>query len=350
MNEERHIHETIDLYLRGELIGEDLDLFKIKLREDSSFALQVQLQKAIIEEIQVVREAELRKIFAKKNSNRKGLIIPFNRKVLSVAAVILSITAIAMVLKMYLPKMDIAGSKNEDPAVVDNSVDSSDDEESFENAEALIDSLEEVKENLIASTETEETKDTDAARPSPSSSVMSEDAESDPLTDMRKKEELLNAKDINARKDELITTRDLMVMVYTMKMVEKVPADDTTLQAVSSSSLTKKERKKLAQVADKASNADEVISAPAEPQIVQTPGSTIIIEYWRNVLNFRGYYYDGKKLKLYDVPPDARLQMVNYLGKTYLKWAGSVYLINNSSTEEKFKLVTDVKILEVVGK
>ena len=102
MTREQHTHELIDQYLSGELMGQDLDKFKIRLKDDPEFLAQVQLQKAIIQNIELHRNAELKAMLAEK-IKRKGFIIPFGTRPLAVAATLLALLAFGLVIKTMLP-------------------------------------------------------------------------------------------------------------------------------------------------------------------------------------------------------------------------------------------------------
>lgn len=55
MNNINNLEETIDLYVKGKLKGQDLDAFKQLLNSDSSMAAEVQMQQAIVEAVKQSR-------------------------------------------------------------------------------------------------------------------------------------------------------------------------------------------------------------------------------------------------------------------------------------------------------
>ncbi|MCB0735250.1 MAG: hypothetical protein H6608_05400 [Flavobacteriales bacterium] len=343
MNQDQHTYELIDLYLRGELIGEDLDLFKIKLREDEGFLRQVQLQKAIIQHVQQAREADLRTIFDKKKK-RRGAIIPFNRRVLSVAAVILSITAFGMILKMFLPadllsdqstttpQEEVLTQTEETPTVVDTMISNRPaDEEEVEDEEVTVPEIAMVEDDEV-----------------PDQSVLSTDADDD-ISRLKEEEDLLDGRNIEAKKDQLLTTRQIIPMVYSFEVkapaAASAEADVETVDETATKA-TKKEgdSKDTQKVAQANTERAEIANVP-----VQRPGTQVNVEYWRSIVNFTGYSYNGTKLKLFQVPPDARLKIVVYQNKTYLKWEGAFYQLLQTDEYETFVKVKDAEVLKVIG-
>jgi len=114
MTKEQHTHEWIDQYLNGDLAGQDLDKFKIRLKDDADFLRQVQVQKAIIQSIEFNRNAELKALLTSATSKRK-FIIPFAKRPLAIAATLLSIMAFGLVLKTVLPEQMNRLSSSEEP-------------------------------------------------------------------------------------------------------------------------------------------------------------------------------------------------------------------------------------------
>lgn len=348
MKEEQHIHELIDQYLRGELIGEELDLFRIRLRENKKFLRQVQVQKALIVEIGRMREAQLKSIFTKEKKKKRVFIIPFNRRIMSVAAVLLSITALAMVLKMYLPKTDLA---REDEDLTEKV------EEDLANASEEVPINEALPIDTVVA---------DNSNPVVDEDVMEEDSfpeiaekeeapkedialnENQNLSKLKEDEDKLKAEDIDAKKDVLLSSTRIAITSYVMK-VPAVESLDVKQVTVASENTSKRSRKK-----DKQEEADDVEDTTVDEVPVAVPtsstGRSITIQYWKSIVNFKGYNFDGNVLMLYSVPDKTPVQVATYNNKTYAKWGGSVYVIMANGKYQPFSKVTDAEVLKVIGK
>ena len=67
MANEYILQDWIDRYIKGELVGEALDKFKNRLRDDPDFAKNVELQQMLVAELQAQRKDEL-KAFISENA------------------------------------------------------------------------------------------------------------------------------------------------------------------------------------------------------------------------------------------------------------------------------------------
>ncbi len=350
MKEEQHIHELIDQYLRGELIGEELDLFRIRLREDKKFLRQVQVQKAMIEEIGKVRETQLRSIFKKEKKKKRAFIIPFNRRVLSVAAVLLGITALAMVLKIYLPTNDLASEDQDITEKVEEDLTLAADEEPIQESLTIDTFMEdnsnlEVVEEVIEEDPLDELAEKEVA---PKEDIALNEVKN--LSRLREDEDKLKADDIDAKKDVLLSSTKIAIVSFEMKVPAVKSTDVKQVTVESESETTSKRSKKK----DKKEEADFVEDTAVEDVPVAVPiatsGRNITIEYWKSIVNFKGYHFDGNVLMLYSVPDKTPVQVSTYNNKSYAKWGGNVYLILANGKYQPFSLVTDTEVLKVIGK
>lgn len=345
MNLDQQTYELIDLYLKGELIGEEMDLFRIRLREDEAFLRQVQLQKAIVDSIEIERNRELKEIF--KAKKKKGIVV-FNRRVMAMAAIVLSIVALAIIFKMYLPFNELVRDDSistDDPkrqTTEELFQDQAESEVPEASAEEQIDIVGNAElETIEGLAETESDDQEDDTR-------INQDQPGVALSELKEDEDKLQAKDIKAKKDELLGTKRVTLMAYSTvqtgvaaKNLSEVEAKDVEVTATN---------KKKANDADDAKAEDVEVDKPAAPAIISTPSQAIIIEFWKSIVNFKGYHYDGKTLMLYEVPQEAKLQILSYESKTYLRWDGNLYRILNNGKYEAFSRVSDPELLKVFNK
>lgn len=354
MKEEQDIHELIDQYLRGELLGEELDLIKIRLREDKKFLRQVQIQQAIIEEIGKMRDMQLRSIFSKEKKKKRGFIIPFNRRVLSVAAIVLSITALSMVLKTFLPSIKMAMEDKKAEELVATESDSLVSlVENEDIAEQPVDTLLEFISELAEVVEEKKVVDPASAIPA-EDELPQEDVllnETDDLSLLKNAEDQLDAKDIDAKKDELLSSSQITVtefnMVVPTKEVEEITSMSTPTTEKSSNRKKRRDKEKNAK-ADEV--VTEVVVDKTIPVLESTVGKTITVEYWKSIVNFKGYHYDGSVLMLYELPDKTPVQVITYDNKSYVKWEGNVYNIVANDKFESFVKVANQEVLKVISK
>ncbi|MEY3982836.1 MAG: hypothetical protein RL160_393 [Bacteroidota bacterium] len=109
--------EWIDRYLRGELRGEELELFERRLRQDAAFALEFNTQKLLAEGIRQARRDELKRYIAERTRQRV-ITLPRNRSFLiGIAASIALFAAGWLGWKSVLPKVEtsVVASNNPSP-------------------------------------------------------------------------------------------------------------------------------------------------------------------------------------------------------------------------------------------
>jgi hypothetical protein len=108
--------EWIDRYLRGELRGEELDVFERKLKQDPQFALEFNTQKLLADGIKLARKEELKKYIAERTRQRV-ITLPRNRSFLiGIAASVALFAAGWLGWKSVLPKVETGVAASENPA------------------------------------------------------------------------------------------------------------------------------------------------------------------------------------------------------------------------------------------
>lgn len=348
MEKEQHIHELIDQYLQGTLVGQELDKFKIKLKDDPTFEKQVQLQKAIIEEIEKSRNAELKLLLqGKLKKKKKAVIIPFERKTLAVAASVLSVLALGLVIKTMLPTMnETLSQKTENQDKVElknNKVEDADD--SFEvvtNSEQVTEDsvpappVEKPELLVVAEDDAEETLSDDVT-------FSDEPAEVD-FSKLKKDEDVINGKDVKATRDSMLGFSSAPIWVYTenypIKTVEEKEADEENSGILN--------RKKKTKDNNEVTKATTVTNESQSPVVVKSQSKTIRVEFWESIVNFKGYKYDGTKLLLFDTAPGSSVSLAVYNDTTYLKKDNVYYLLIPNGKFNQMARLTDPSILSIL--
>lgn len=132
MNHDQETYELIEQYLEGKLEGEQLEAFEQALREDSSLAKELELQRSVQvllaeEDVQELDEklSELRKDYAAEVPK----LLPFKKIWFAAAAVlVLSIVAIGLFTKADPIDGEKLYTSYFEPYPADNSVRSTDDD------------------------------------------------------------------------------------------------------------------------------------------------------------------------------------------------------------------------------
>ena len=364
MSNEQHIHELIDQYLMGELIGQELDKFKIRLKDDPAFLREVQIQKAIIQGIEAQRKADLKAMLAEK-TRKTGFIIPFGTRPLAIAATLLSILAFGLVLKTVLPAPggEVATSdKIEVPEGSQNQNESEPNEDQrppdAENRDwAALDEKPTAPKVDAPPIEIAEVEDEAIAEEE--SVTLSNDVDVD-FSELKKDEDQIDGSRFNAKRDTMLGSKNIPLWVYNYNNAvvstgsRSSDSGDltktTTAETEDKESRKKRKRRDKNDDAieeDKFANTEDV--EQAAPILKKTPAQTIQVQYWHSIVNFKGYKFDGTKLLLFDTPQDTPLKLITYGGVTYLNKAGTFYALVPNNNFNQLSRVQDANILKVLN-
>ena len=353
MDNRQHIHEWIDQYLNGELVGQELDKFKIRLKDDPDFLRQVQVQKAIIQEIEAQRGVELKAMLAARTKRSSGLIIPFGRRPMAIAAIILSVLALGLLLKINMPfsPNDLAENTEEAPPPVqeipsDESQKLSDTQQMRVDDSVTVESNAEMPEEPtpeIAVVEDE----VEMAAPEESDVLLSDQDAGESISDLREKESKLDGSNVKPTRDSMIGAKMITVTAYSMPTVRKdqVEVVDPSNTDDEKKGIFKRKTKTEQTAAKEVETEDEVSS-----DFVKTPKGAIRVEYWVSIVNFRGYKFDGSKLLLFDTPTSASIAIKEYNQQTYLVKNGSYYQLVPNNAFNQLRKVSDESLLNILKK
>jgi hypothetical protein len=357
MTDEQHIHELIDQYLMGELVGQDLDKFKIRLKDDPEFLKQVQLQKAIIQSLELNRQAELKAMLKERTSKSRG-IIPLNGRLLAVAASVISLVALGLVLKYVIgfgPNESQLSTEEKASDTIQEKVVETQPEPADTAEFVAVDSNENQQEVPVPITELDsgaqyvvaevEVADEDVEE----SRYLTEDTDDTDLAKLRKDEEELDGKKFSAQRDTMLgSTSVILWAVNVSPVITQSDVSQTTQggepEKKTSISLRRKNKEKTEDVdAEK----DEGIKVPAQP--IRQQVKSIRVEFWHSIVNFKGYKYDGTKLLLFDTPKDAKLTLTQLDGNVYLNKNGSYYRIIANNSFNQLRKVTDSTVINTLN-
>jgi hypothetical protein len=334
MEDEKQYH-LIDDYLSGELQGTALDKFKIDLKHSDKLRQQVDLQSAIIKKIIAHREAELKAILKKEqHSTFKAISIKSNIRIaMSIAASVILLVATYFYLSKQQPNVNST-------FVADNQTDE-------------VKKKHKIKNKRRKDTSTKRHLATTHVLPANEIGLSVQDATDFdvveeievPMTEDYverdiSKDAIVKSDKIVIERDELIGTRlfSLQSLDYaTNTQYKNLDATEQTVNTPNSKVGTKAEIK----------TEDKQTASQAEIDIPQ--GSKINVEYWKSVVNFKGYIYDGTKVQLYGIPQNKVLIFKELDNRIYLALDNKHYFIEKNKTYKKFSEVSNPTLLNILN-
>jgi hypothetical protein len=340
MEDQKRYH-LIDNYLSGDLQGTELDKFKIALKNSKALRQQVALQSAVIDEISKHREAELRAIISKENSSSiKTISVKSNiRTVLSMAA------SIALFLLTYIYFVQEQPTKNNK-------------------------SLTEKQPTEVKSSTTLKKKKVTAKEPPllatnkiPAPEMEMTVEEYSDFDNLLEKELLPTENNaerdetkeiITAKSEEFVVERDelLASKIFSLQSLDNIvnnTYDETGLKENSLKATTSKAVNKTEITLEDASvlKKDKQHTPSEEIKIPQT--KKLDVEYWKSVVNFKGYIYDGNKVQLYGIPQNKLLIFKELDNRIYLKMDSKYYFIEKNKTYKRLSEVSNPTLLNILN-
>jgi hypothetical protein len=316
----------IDRFLKGELSGLALDEFKNKLRNDKQFAEEVESQKAIIEGIKLARREHLISVlkgettplvqtnFAHKkeskeppstentlkidpeksikSSPKEFVLKPnYNNWYFIAAGILFLGFFLYLIFGYYIPhqKLQLA-QKDSIPILTPESM--------------KVDSEEEDEPELVKNPFTDDT------------TGKVED-------DLAKIDKPLPKDSISVEKDKKISETIFSVSAFELV---KAGTDNGT----------------------NAGMGGETGSELKNTTLRKVRGTTVKVEYWQSVVNFKGYKLIGNNLKLFDVDTKERMNLIYLDNQLFLNKSGTYYKLNASGNFESYQKETDNDIIKLL--
>lgn len=364
VNEETY--HQINEYLSGELKGRSLDKFKAELKENSTLQEAVASQKLIIESIEIAREKEL-KTFLSKAVNKKGIIAihPKLRIALASAAVIallaVAIISLEPLLQQNKPTTAREKATNDVDKSTKNLLDNTlDDSTTIANQVTTIDSQTlaivetPTQEQLLLDAELLEDYKTDESEIQKESEFVDTEENTDDLDGIEKDKAVNNAtlstakkannnaktisttdSDIVVRSDELLRKKSFPVYAVALDS-RAINLDETSVEAKGKE--TRKERK-----------AREAAEDAPEAKPASTISRNINVEYWKSVVNYKGYQYNGTQVKLYGVDQQKPLKFNELDNRLYVQLDGKNYFLEKNAKYNRLVEVTNPSLLKVLN-
>lgn len=330
MNFNEETYQLINDYFDGKLKGVHLDKFKNDLNNDKDFALQVQIQKEIIDGIKLHRKNELKQILS-DSSKTVYIKNEWGKKwTYASVAVVLFFMSLLVVIKYYLPNnFNTASEISDDPSEKELTTDVfvDNDEDLYNNDESKTQKENELlltSENTPSEIDDLDTLLSDAMAIASSSRMDSNIPESDP-------NEIL--------KELLIATATYPISVF----IE----ESTTISNESSSESNGRTPK----LSTKKSNMEEYQEDELQQEIKEISKS-IQVQFWESPLNYIGYTYQKHKgLSLYGINKSDNITFKELDNRLYLILNAKVYSLALTKENEHKKLspVTQPELLKILN-
>jgi hypothetical protein len=364
MNEKTY--HLINDYLNGNLTGRALDKFKADLKENVELQEAVEMQQAIIDSIQSVREKELKANL--QDNLKKGpktiVMTSTMRVVLSTAAAITLLVSTFFVFRQYMD--------NQAPLVATEQAEDSEEILTLENSKQEQDSvplnnpeITEVHKETLAMANTP-VLDSLNNYVKPLEVVEDEEMESDLAEenipnpslelDIAKDEDgVTDQFDGYVKTDEMLSNKYYAVNTISFTFKAPVtPTDNVTqsdVKVATSKRADKKEKEyRYDDTSDlisgyKSGNLGEQESEKSSVVSVRN----IEVEYWKSVVNYKGYNYDGNKVKLYGIEENKELIFKELDNRLYVEVEGKQYFIENNKSYNRLVEVTNPTLLGVLN-
>ena len=349
MNEQTY--HLIDQYLAGELKGRALDKFKADLRKDEELQQAVTSQRAIIQGIEAHREAEL-KAYLKEELQKSKKAIAMTPRLRFAMLTAASIALLAVLIFSLTPLLDQKptaktnnGKSTEDTTTQKEEV-APEELASNDMAEPVID------EEILGNTTELEVQDTSRM----DEIVAMED-------DMPAPEVLMEAKDLEKANDatykfdmddtSTIILQDEMLLAanYTVSRLSpdfvEVDRVQTDQQVEEVSVALEKSRPTRADKKEAKKKAAATEESEIEKPITTT--RNIRVEYWKSVVNFKGYKYNGLVVQLYGIAQGTAITFKELDNRLYMNIDGKYYFLEQKNAYNKLIQVTNLTLLKVLN-
>jgi hypothetical protein len=360
MNMDEQTYHSIDAYLSGELQGRKLDEFKAELRTNEDLQESVTIQEKIISAVNAERDKELKEYLIEKTRKKVLQIAPIYRTWMLTAAAIALLIVAAITLIPYInttpeknttaiplpQKKKTTDSKVYEPAPLQETETTTVDTQTLAIAK-VPDDTEPEDENVILEIEDED-EFTEPLAEQNSGDMITSVTETDKTTDALKINTpviknippdqpitIQKSTDIEVRGDELLASRR-----FTVPGIEpNFSIDATRLDERQKDSATGKKKDENKNISTERENVTDYAATSREVEV----------EYWKSVVNYKGYQYDGTKVKLYGIDTTKTLSFKELDSRLYLKSEGKQYYLEKNKKYNRLVEVTNPTLLKVLN-
>lgn len=364
VNEETY--HVINDYLSGELKGRALDKFKAELKTDTQLQEALSSQRSIIEAIEYTREKELKAFLSNELSKKKTISLNPKWRIAVVSAAAVALLAVAIFsITPLLQKKNANTAQEAKQNTTSEATESMTEDNAEENQIADLETTQVDTQTLaivappaIEEAEAEkgiiEDYKTDIAELDITTEELEEEALEDDMDgatdEYTEAEKLVIAKenkattgkpvitdsDITVRSDELLSKKAYPVYAAALNLDKRA----TSLQEVAVAAKEKDTRRDKKAAEDAANEVEKVAALPTR---------SLQVEYWKSVVNYKGYQYDGKQVKLYGVDQQKALNFKELDNRLYLQLDNKQYFVEKNQKYNRLVEVTNPTLLKVLN-
>jgi hypothetical protein len=364
MNLDKQTYHSIDAYLNGELHGRKLDRFKADLKTNKNLQESVVIQEKIIKAINSEREKKLKDYLTE--NTRKKAVKPaqmYETWMLTAAAIAILVSAVVILI----PNISTPYKKNTSSISTPEKKKTTD-SEIYEPSPSLLEEIETVMEDTQTMASATIPDVTDNIEPADEIILLETESESadqldepdtddfinsvsekDTSTDAFKNSQtiakntlsdqpipLLKSAEIEILGDELLASKH-----YILPSIETELSVNTTRLDEKQTESTSREKKEV----------DKNTSTVEEDIIITNAANSrgIEVEYWKSVVNYKGYQYNGSKIKLYGIDQTKTLNFRELDNRLYLKLEGRQYYLEKNTKYNRLVDVTNPTLLKVLN-
>lgn len=351
MSVNEQTYHLIDQYLAGELKGRALDKFKADMRNDVELQQAVASQQAIIHGIEAHRETEL-KAYLTEELQKKKTVISMTPKLRLGILTAASIALLAVLIFSLAPLFD------QKPTAKTKAIKTSEDTTGLESEEAT---------EELASNETAEPILNEETLGNTSQPEAQDTARMDEIVamedDIPAPEVLMEAKDLEEANDatdkfdiddtstKILQDEMLLAANYTVSRLSpdfaEVDRVQTDQQVGEVSVVLEKSKPTHADRKEAKKKAAATEESEIEKSITTT--RNIRVEYWKSVVNFNGYKYNGSVVQLYGIEQGTPITFKELDNRLYMNIGGKHYFIEQKNAYNKLIKVTNPTLLKVLN-
>ena len=330
MSREEQTYHLIDRYLQGDLTGRELDEFKAKLK-DPSFQQLVHQQEELINAIKEVRRSELRALMTESQKVKYIQNMWGKSWTYASAAIVALFVSAFFVIKYFASNESQLAMEPSEEVAEDNQIsgDTNIQQTEVDSQTLAIETappspmIELVEEDEEYAEDMEASPELDTVDPLIEDNAGLADAAPDSEIPSVDKARAASNRDEVVRKDEFLTGKHVSLQSGS---IEYITRPDSVLGFV-----------------------EEAGSESAKDfNVIKGNTSSMYVEYWESVVNFRGYQFEDGKLEVYGLDPEKPLKLLQMDDRLYLRSEGTYYFINKKSAYSKFVPVTNGGVLDAL--
>lgn len=359
MNKDEQTYHLINDYLNGELQGSELDKFKANLKEDHALQKKLASQRQIIQAIKTSREQELKLFLRTSIANKNNptlrpkltFILVFIAAIALISVVISTLKPFKKTTRPLTTKQEIEkkNTPQRSKKVVDlteldttagaNQMSADTQALELELAPFHTDSGEvsaeiptDIKTNPSEEEEKEEEKNSNAS--SDNNQTIGNKYSGQPQESIKTEKSEKIDDEIIVRSDELIDKKIFSVhdvdMYYTNNVVKT------------------NDEAKPQNNAEPEKFSNKATENEVNTQITNAAKREITVEYWKSVVNYIGYQYNGRVVKLYGLDKQKKLIFKELDNRLYTMLDGKYYFLKKNSEYNRLIEVTNSTLLNVL--